>query len=1418
MGFAAPAFLSLLLLGVVIALFHARRQRVKTVASVALWKTIASSGSKTKSSWQWPKPSVALLLQLAVLIALVLALAGPFLSNGAKREHWIVVVDTSASMQTEDIQPTRFDEAKSQLATLLSDKHEQTLSRLSLISTGAQTQLHAARIAHTGSGFEPYLAQLWPSAARADWSAVATYAQSLIRDGENTRIVLFTDGDPEGEAKLAALRAELTVYRVGSATPNAGVLATLREGEIGPGKMGHILSGEVLLSGVEKTSLTIEFTATSNSEPLVWRTLEIVAPAGATDHVQRVPFSARLEMPEAGILTARLPEDAAPFDNAVHFQFRTTPVPFKILYLGAGNAPLLKALQAIDGAELFEADGLPENVEQFRLVVADGVELSREPETNVLFVGSGRIADETAPEAFEPSAPSWWNNEHKLAGGVDLGALTVSQAVRVESDEDWQAILRAGDDILLMARDTAHGRQVRLTFEPANSNWPDLVDFPIFVGNFVNWLGPAPGLTLPHSCQVGVPCAVPAEQRMQTIAGPVGPVQALYETESGAPAFIPHQPGFYRIGADANSEAMVVNAISAEESADVSRATETGPETAPLGGVPDWTKALLILALALLIVEAWWLLRKPNAATRRPKALSIVGQSVPRVATAAVVLVAFLDVDLPYWTEASNVIVIGADGTAATQLGELAGSVAIGTVSASLAPAVLSDLGGETSPEPDAVAATNVETAIRMAAAMLPADEPGRLVLASPHRATIGDASGVIPELQARGVAIDVVAADETSDGVAMLSVKSGGRIFAGDDIPLTALAFSNTSRSATLRMERGAEVVTEAAIDLQVGYNRIETSISDPADSGETITLTLDVDDDIPENNAVHYTPGDKTAPRILLMSPQLEQAQTLADLLAVHHMDVTAIESRRAPWQLAEYLDYDAILLANAPAIDLDTRQQELIEQAASEHGRGLVIFGGENSFGPGGYLETPLERLSPLSSKVPREAPEVALAFVLDRSGSMSQKVADTTRLGIAKQATLSAIDLLGEGSQVAVVVFDSEALVPVPLQPAANNDAILLAMDTVDAGGGTAIVPGLVEGLSQLWGVEAPARHIVLMTDGLSTPGDVDAIMDAIVLEGITVSSVAIGTGADVTELRRIANIGRGSFHATTDFQALPGILSQEAMLLSGSPIEEGIAQPQWTDPRAPELLSVPARLPTIGGFVLTTPKDKADIWLTVPDQDGEMMPLLASWRYGNGQVFAQTTHAAGAWTEQALTGSTYPRMLSQIVRNVLSPSRDSGLVLDLVRKRDEVTVHLLAQEPTGEPRSGAVVSAQVTRSPDGTEMVEDVALVEIAPGEFVGSFVASEAGTYSVLASAGEDAVVAKLDVSYGDVFSPEPDNFTNLAIATGGRVLTSLDDFVMPSAGRWAQMPGMPILGLLALALFMADLALRYLPIRSRRR
>src|SRR5690606_10515291 len=142
--------------------------------------------------------------------------------------------------------------------------------------------------------------------------------------------------------------------------------------------------------------------------------------------------------------------------------------------------------------------------------------------------------------------------------------------------------------------------------------------------------------------------------------------------------------------------------------------------------------------------------------------------------------------------------------------------------------------------------------------------------------------------------------------------------------------------------------------------------------------------------------------------------------------------------------YLGNDAVVLMDVAAIDLARAQQDALDAWVREHGGGLALLGGERSFGPGGYLETPLDSLSPLSSKVSRDAPAVAMLFVLDRSGSMQQVVDGVSRLDIAKEATLAANELLGEGSEIAIVVFDEEARVLLPFTDSSARGEIAAAL--------------------------------------------------------------------------------------------------------------------------------------------------------------------------------------------------------------------------------------------------------------------------------------------------------------------------------------------------------------------------------------
>jgi uncharacterized protein YegL len=485
---------------------------------------------------------------------------------------------------------------------------------------------------------------------------------------------------------------------------------------------------------------------------------------------------------------------------------------------------------------------------------------------------------------------------------------------------------------------------------------------------------------------------------------------------------------------------------------------------------------------------------------------------------------------------------------------------------------------------------------------------------------------------------------------------------------------------------------------------------------------------------------------------------------------------------------------------------------------------MLGGENSFGPGGYYETPLERVSPLSSRVPREAPRVALAFVLDRSGSMQRNEGGATRLDIAKQATLSAIRLLHPESLISIVAFDSEAKVLMPLGAARDSTAVAKALGELEPGGGTAIYPGLVEALHQLDGVDAMAKHIVVMSDGLTQPGDFPGILKAISAQGISVSTVSIGEGADGAMLQDIARMGKGAFHSTQDFKALPSILSQEALLLSGKPVEERPTEPLWVDRSSEFFAGLPDRMPPLGGYVLTTRKPQADLHLVVNDAKQEPVPLFASWRYGNGRVVALTTQGAGAWTKAWEDMADYPLLWAQTIRHIF-PDIGEGVVPRLTLHGDEVDVDVELFNPEGAPREGVKVMASLARSGTGEGAAAaaaatappatpaTLALAEMGRGQYHGHFMLDESGDFVLRVNADQATVEVPLAVAYPALYRftrVDPDRLAALALATGGRVLANGEQIFAAGAWRLVARSLWQVWIAVALALFMAELVIRY--------
>src|SRR5205085_12252651 len=95
--------------------------------------------------------------------------------------------------------------------------------------------------------------------------------------------------------------------------------------------------------------------------------------------------------------------------------------------------------------------------------------------------------------------------------------------------------------------------------------------------------------------------------------------------------------------------------------------------------------------------------------------------------------------------------------------------------------------------------AAKLEDALALAAAMLPADAPGRIVVAFDGNETRGNALRALPTVQERGIRIDVLPSTALMLGEVLVErVSVPDRVYAGDPFPLHAVIYSHGPSPAT--------------------------------------------------------------------------------------------------------------------------------------------------------------------------------------------------------------------------------------------------------------------------------------------------------------------------------------------------------------------------------------------------------------------------------------------------------------------------------------------------------------------------------------------------------------------------------------------------------------------------------------------
>jgi Mg-chelatase subunit ChlD len=198
-------------------------------------------------------------------------------------------------------------------------------------------------------------------------------------------------------------------------------------------------------------------------------------------------------------------------------------------------------------------------------------------------------------------------------------------------------------------------------------------------------------------------------------------------------------------------------------------------------------------------------------------------------------------------------------------------------------------------------------------------------------------------------------------------------------------------------------------------------------------------------------------------------------------------------------------------------------------------------------------------------------VALALVIDRSGSMAGPVSASGReamrglgrpapdtgladkLGYVKAATLRLLDLMRDGDAVALVAFDDAVQVVKPLTVLDDRSrrALTGAVKRLQPGGSTFLEGGLRAGLEQL-SSHARERYgckLVLLSDGEANVGEQRPAVLAEVAAGaahagVTTSTLGVGFDYNIALLTSMAEAGNGDFSHIHALEALDDILREE----------------------------------------------------------------------------------------------------------------------------------------------------------------------------------------------------------------------------------------------------------------------------------
>ncbi|MDO5156040.1 MAG: VWA domain-containing protein [Eubacteriales bacterium] len=1298
--------LAFLILVPVIILLYILKQKAQDMpfSSIMLWQEIYKN-LEAKTPFEKLKQNILMYLQILLMFLLIFALMAPVMKNGGKvEENIVLVVDTSASMEhLYEGNKTRLEESVDR-----AKKQVDQLSENAMVTLIACDE--NASVVYQGRDkimVKKRLGELKSSLLPGTLNGANSVVNSLVNGMEQVQVVGYTDTMFESEEWIknhehASLRVE-NLYSKGENCSVCYVNYNVEKDGI------HALCK---VANYGEQDVTTDVSLYLNNKIVDVQSVFVKAGESEVVYFKEQPVAV-----DAGVvMKAELSEkDSLLADNSQSIEVTSNEIK-KVLLMSKGNVFLEKALSLEDTIEVYKADDinvLNQTEDQYDLYVFDGVKLPEDfvlpyEDASCLFVDyeEQQVLKDIILHASKIKDSMLSFVESPVTEYVAQYAFGITSANIYDLPEWATPVICTENGEIVSYYGTLKNRKIGVIgFDIHNTDLALQTEYPIFMSQLTD--------VLLHVSE--------QHQEIKNFPESESMVEPVQETD------VTGEKGFAKTGGRA-----IRNLI-------------------------------LIVALLLLVIEWIVYIRQVNTSKKRQFL-------VVRLLLMLVIVCAMLGLSITKkQLKSETIFLVDVSDSMAANVPEIevylqqmiqsmpehnmAGVVAFGKDS--VVDQFITDQKVFTDfTVAPITTATNIEKAVQNACSLFHDDVSKQLVLITDGSENEGSMSVAATTIKGKDVSLYTIALEDSIasnqevyiDGLDVPAV-----VHVGDHYNITVSVTSNIETNAVISLYAGRTLKGQQDVRLNKGRNQFV--FEDEGVNGTIANYRAIVEaeeDTIGDNNSYVAFSQIEAKPRVLLVEGKAKEAKEFKNVLDAINMDYDCVTAKGVPTSVSELNQYKAIISVNVHHDDLRDGFDKALASYVKDFAGGYICIGGDNSYALGGYRDTILEEILPVNMDLQgeKEIPKMAMAMVIDQSGSMCSPAIDNssmTGLDLAKQAALSGVDQLRETDEIGVLAFDDSYNWIVPIQMADHLVEIKDKIYSIAYGGGTSIYPAIQEAYQKLLKSDAKLKHIILLTDGQDGFREYDGLLNLINEAGITVSSVAVGTEADIELMQSIAEKCGGRYYYTDVNNSIPRIFAQEVYLSTNTYLINEPFYPTITSGN--QVLSgvFDEGCPALYGYIAATPKQTADVLLMSDRED----PILSTWQYGLGKTVAWNSDVSNEWTAEYATWENNTLLWSNLIHYVMTETELAGDTLEIQKAGNSAKIHYETKEYEKETKVSAVVT-------DEEGNAREVMLDAVKPGVFETNLDTEQIGIYNIsMRKKNGEELVSNYNSAYANQYSAE---------------------------------------------------------------